>query len=223
MDSIRAVSERMQLMKQAAAVLGASMQKRHGLESSETITKSEVGDIITKEFTEGSHLMKSLVDKKAQHDALIEAWTNRKAESITSSLMFPEGGKLYFIELLLNLTDKGRSFDPRSTYADLKLVIDRAREAQIKAKHADVATVTLQHLRDEIQDASLTEGVRSDIMLSHINLSLFSTPHIAAAAAAASGASAGVGVTSAAVRRNDRRRVSDMPTWERNPWLPVRD
>ena len=129
----------------------------------------------------------------------------------------------YFIELLLNLTDKGRSFDPRLTYADLKLVIDHAREAQIKAKHADVAAVTLQHLRDEIHDTSLTEGVRSDIMLSHINLSLFSTPHIAAAAAAASGASAGAGVTSAAVRRNDRRRVSDMPTWERNPWLPVSD
>ena len=134
----------------------------------------------------------------------------------------------YFIELLLNLTDKGRSFDPRLTYADLKLVIDHAREAQIKAKHTDVATVTLQHLRDEIQvDASLTEGVRSDIMLSHINLSLYSAPQIAAAAAAASGAGgaggAGAGVASAAVRRNDRRRVSDMPTWERNPWLPVRD
>ena len=130
----------------------------------------------------------------------------------------------YFIELLLNLTDKGRSFDPRLTYADLKLVIDHAREAQIKAKHADVAAVTLQHLRDEIPDTSLTEGVRSDIMLSHINLSLFSAPQIAAAAAAApAAAAAGAGVASAAVRRNDRRRVSDMPTWERNPWLPVRD
>jgi hypothetical protein len=116
MDSIRAVSERMQLMKQAAAVLGANMQQRHSLESSETITKAEVDAIINKEFKESSHLMKSLAEKKLQQEAVLDAWSNRKSESMISALMFPDSGKLYFIELLLNLTDKGRSFDPRLMY-----------------------------------------------------------------------------------------------------------
>jgi hypothetical protein len=116
MDSIRAVSERMQLMKQAAAVLGANMQQRHSLESNETITKAEFGAIITKEFKESSHLMKSLAEKKVQQEALLDAWSHRRSESMISSLMFPDSGKLYFLELLLNLTDKGRSFDPRLVY-----------------------------------------------------------------------------------------------------------
>ena len=47
MDSIRAVSERLQLMKQAAAVLGANMQQRQKLACSETINKARCGSCTT--------------------------------------------------------------------------------------------------------------------------------------------------------------------------------
>jgi hypothetical protein len=47
MDIICVVFERLQLMKQAAAVLGANMQQRHDLASSETISKARCGSCTT--------------------------------------------------------------------------------------------------------------------------------------------------------------------------------
>jgi hypothetical protein len=109
-------------------------------------------------------------------------------------------------------------------YADIKLVIDKTREAQIKEKYPDISFVTLQDLRDEIHDANMTDSVRSDIILSYVHMSLFASPRMAAGASAADAAAIGsASVSNPAPRRADRRvRVSDMPTWERNPWLPVR-
>jgi hypothetical protein len=109
-------------------------------------------------------------------------------------------------------------------YADIKLVIDKTREAQIKERNPDVSIVTLQDLRNEIHDPTMTDGVRSDIILGYLNMSLFAAPRTAASASAADAAANGcASVSNAAPRRADRRvRVSDMPTWERNPWLPVR-
>jgi hypothetical protein len=187
MDSIRAVSERMQLMKQAAAVLGASMQQRHDLASSETITKTELMNIVSKIWTESEQLLKSLAERKVNPEA---QWIT-KLDSILSSLMFQENGKLFFVELLLALTEKGRSFDPRLVYADVTLAIASAKEAELKAKlQLHASAVTLQHVRDQLQDSSMAENLRNQLMLDSVTLSPVTAQRSAAAAPAAAGGGA---------------------------------
>ena len=220
MDSIRAVSERLQLMKQAAAVLGASMQRRHDLASSETITKTELMNIVGKIWAESDQLLKSLAEKRINPEA---QWIN-KLDSILSALMFQENGKLFYVELLLALTEKGRSFDPRLVYADITLAIDRGKEAELKAKlQPPVAAVTLQHVRDQMQDSSMADNLRNQLMLDSVHLALITAQRSAAAASADVGGAAGGGggvVVNPAPRRGKRK--SDMPTWHKEPWLPVR-
>ena len=220
MDSIRAVSERLQLMKQAAAVLGASMQRRHDLASSETITKTELMNIVGKIWAESDQLLKSLAEKRINPEA---QWIN-KLDSILSALMFQENGKLFYVELLLALTEKGRSFDPRLVYADITLAIDRGKEAELKAKlQPPVAAVTLQHVRDQMQDSSMADNLRNQLMLDSVHLALITAQRSAAAACADVGGAAGGGggvVVNPAPRRGKRK--SDMPTWHKEPWLQVR-
>jgi hypothetical protein len=218
MDSIRAVSERMQLMKQAAAFLGASMQRRHDLASSDTITSIELQAIIEKIWSESNYFIKSLDDKRANLEA---SWI-KKSKDLLSSLMFQESSR-YFLELLLDLTEKGRSFDPRLVYSDLTLSIDPVKEAHIKAKRPEVFSVTLQHLRDEFQDATVPESTRNDMMLDFVKLTLVATQQKSAVNPADAGAApVPAGVANPGPRRNDRKRKSDLPSWEREPWLPVR-
>lgn len=218
MDSIRAVSERMQLMKQAATFLGASMQRRHDLASSDTVTSIELQSIIEKVWSESGHLIKSLDDKRVNLEA---SWIN-KSKDLLSSLMFQESSR-YFLEVLLDLTEKGRSFDPRLVYVDLSLTFDPVKEAQIKAKRPDVTTVTLQHLRDEFQDSTMPESTRNDMMLDFVKLTLVATQRNSSANPVdVSVAQVPVGVANPGPRRNDRKRKNDLPTWEREPWLPVR-
>lgn len=218
MDSIRAVSERMQLMKQAAAFLGSSVQRRHELASSDTITSIELQAIIEKVWSESSHLIKSLDDKKVNLEA---AWI-KKSKDLLSSLMFQDSSR-YFLEVLLDLTEKGRSFDPRLVYTDLTLSIDPVKEAQIKAKRPEVMAVTLQHLRDEFQDATMPESTRNDMMLDFVKLTLVATQRSSAGNAVDPRAVLiPAGVSNPGPRRNDRKRKIDLPTWEKEPWLPVR-
>jgi hypothetical protein len=134
--------------------------------------------------------------------------------------MYQEGSR-YFLEVLLDLTEKGRSFDQRMVYTDLTLSIDAVKEAQIKARRPDVVVVTLQHLRDEFQDSQHPESTRFDMMLDFVKLTLVATQQSSAAPAFA----AGDGAAAAArpgPRRNDRKRRIDQPTWESQLWLPVR-
>lgn len=216
MDSIRAVSERMQLMKQAAAFLGSSVQRRHELASSDTITSIELQAIIEKVWSESSHLIKSLDDKKVNLEA---AWI-KKSKDLLSSLMFQDSSR-YFLEVLLDLTEKGRSFDPRLVYTDLTLSIDPVKEAQIKAKRPEVMAVTLQHLRDEFQDATMPESTRNDMMLDFVKLTLVATQRSSAGNAVDPRAALiPAGVSNPGPRRNDRKRKIDLPTWEKEPWLP---
>lgn len=218
MDCIRAVSERMKLMTQAAAVLGASMQERHNLTSSDTISAVELQGIIEKVWCESSQFIKSLDDKKAN----LEAPWIKKSKDLLNSLMYQEGSR-YFLEVLLDLTEKGRSFDQRMVYTDLTLSIDAVKEAQIKARRPDVLVVTLQHLRDEFQDSSMPESTRFDMMLDFVKLTLVSTQQSSAAPAFAAGeASGAAAVALPGPRRNDRKRKNDQPSWESQLWLPVR-
>jgi hypothetical protein len=218
MESIRAVSERMQLMQQAAAVLGASMQRLHGLGSSESITKKELNDIIDKAWSENSQLLKSLDEKKVNPEA---QWIT-KSDTILSSLLFPENGRLYFLELLLKLTETGRFFNHQLVYVDVTLEIDRVKEAQIKEKQPHVSVVTLQHLRDEPLDSSMPDHTRNQLMLDYVNLTLVTTQRAAPGASASETAVSGTADASIPAPRRNTRRKSDLPTWERNPWLPVR-
>ena len=224
MDCIRAVSERTQHMKQAAAELGASMQRRHDLASCETITKKELEAIINKLWAESSHLLKSFDEKKVMGDALKVAWM-KKSDSIMNTLMgFQDSGKLYYLELLLDLTDKGRSFDAGLAYSDVQLAIDSSKAAQIKARQPEVSFVTLQHLRDQVQDSGISEQQRCENILDYVRMGFIAFPKNATAAPVGDGAvPGGAGMAVAAPRRNDRRRMSDIPVWERHPWLPVSD